>query len=106
MPKEILIYYAIASAVFISVASILSKKLMKGFVETPKVKKQTRIAVGALIIASVILGIIINPYFLVLTLFIGTGLIYQAFTGFCGMSIILAKLPWNKIKIICEECKE
>ena len=106
MPKEILLYYVIASVAFIFIASVLSKKLMKGFVETPKVKKQTRIAVGALIITSVILGITVNPYFFVLTLFIGTGLIYQAFTGFCGMSIILAKLPWNKIKIICEECRE
>lgn len=79
---------------------------MKGFIETPKIKKQTRIAVGLIIIISTTMGIVVNPYFLVLTLFVGTGLIYQAFTGFCGMSVILAKLPWNKIKIICEECKE
>ena len=55
---------------------------MKGFIETPKIKKQTRIAVGLIIIISTTMGIVVNPYFLVLTLFVGTGLIYQAFTGF------------------------
>lgn len=105
MPKEIILYYVIASVVFLFIASLLSKKIMKGFTETSEIRKQTRVGVGLLIIVSTILGISVNPYFLVLTLFVGTGLVYQAFTGFCGMSVILAKLPWNKIKIVCDECK-
>ena len=105
MPKDIILYYLILSAVFLIVAPIVSKKLMQDFVETPKIKKQTRISIGILIISSLVLALTVNPYFLVFTMFIGTGLIFQAFTGFCGLSIILSKIPWNKVKLVCEECK-
>jgi len=34
--------------------------------------------------------------FLGLTGFIGAGLIFAGVTDFCGMAMLLAKMPWNR----------
>lgn len=103
MPRDIISYYLIASVLFLLIVPFIKNKLMKKFIETDSIKKQTKIGIGILIIISMILGFIVNPYFFVFTMFIGTGLIYQGFTGFCGLSIILSKIKWDKF--VCDECR-
>ncbi|MBN1324669.1 MAG: DUF2892 domain-containing protein [Alphaproteobacteria bacterium] len=96
MTSEILLYYTFVLISFLLIAPIVSKRLMKNFHETESLKKQTRIGVGILLITSIILTLFVSPYFLVFSMFIGTGLIYQGITGFCGLTIVLSKMPWNK----------
>ena len=47
---------------------------------------------GSLILLSVSLGYSINPYWLLLTAFVGLNLLQSAFTGFCPLAVILKKL--------------
>lgn len=60
--------------------------------------RQVQLTVGLLILSSVSLGIFVNPWFLAATAFFGAGLTFAGATGFCGMAIVLSKMPWNRTK--------
>lgn len=49
-----------------------------------------RRAAGAFIIVSVILGIVVNPWWFAFTAFVGVNLIQSSFTNFCPLEKILA----------------
>ena len=58
--------------------------------------RQTFIVAGALIIFAHILGVVVSPFWLVLSGFAGVGLLVAGLSGWCGMTMLLAKMPWNK----------
>jgi rhodanese-related sulfurtransferase len=58
--------------------------------------RQVQIIAGSLIILGVILGFIFSSYFILLSLFVGIGLLFAGATGFCGMANLLMLLPYNK----------
>lgn len=58
--------------------------------------RQTQITAGALVLAGVLLAAFVNPWFLVLSAFVGAGLIVAGLTGFCGMARLLRMMPWNR----------
>jgi len=62
----------------------------------PTIFRQVQIGAGLLIILSFILSSI-WPTAVWIPLFIGIGLFFAGITGFCGMGILLQKMPWNKI---------
>ncbi len=59
-------------------------------------ERQTRIGVGSLIVLSVLLGCSVSPLFYLATFFFGAGLIYAGISNFCGLALLLSKMPWNK----------
>jgi rhodanese-related sulfurtransferase len=61
-------------------------------------ERQVRIAAGALTVLGVVLGTLVNPYYYYLSAFVGAGLMFAGITDSCGMALILAKMPWNKVK--------
>ena len=50
-----------------------------------------RVIVGSMILASVILGTWVNPWWYAFTAFIGANMLQSAFTHFCPMDMILRK---------------
>ena len=60
-------------------------------------ERQVRITVGALILNGFILGASVNPAFYSVTAFLGAGLIVSGITDWCGMGLMIAKMPWNKV---------
>ena len=58
--------------------------------------RQVFLAAGLLVLISSILGFMYSQNFFVLTMFVGAGLTISGVTGWCGMAIMLAKMPWNK----------
>lgn len=58
--------------------------------------RQTFVAVGVLIIFAHILGLVASPLWFVLSGVAGAGLLMAGLTGWCGMTTLLAKMPWNK----------
>ncbi len=58
--------------------------------------RQTFIAAGVLIILAHMLALLISPGWFLLSAMIGIGLIVSGLTGWCGMTMLLARLPWNK----------
>lgn len=61
------------------------------------IERQVRIAAGTLVLFGVILSWLIHPWFAGLSAFVGAGLIFAGITNFCGMGILISKLPWNRI---------
>ncbi len=46
---------------------------------------------GAMVLVSLLLSLVHNPYWLWFTAFVGANLLQSAFTGFCPLAIILKK---------------
>jgi hypothetical protein len=44
-----------------------------------------------MILASVLLGVLVSPYWFWLTAFVGLNLLQSAFTGFCPLATVLRK---------------
>lgn len=61
----------------------------------PSIFRQVQIIAGLIIILSFIASSI-WPTSLWIALFVGIGLLFAGISGFCGMGILLAKMPWNK----------
>ncbi|MDK3157885.1 rhodanese-like domain-containing protein [Kamptonema cortianum] len=60
------------------------------------IERQVRITAGAIVLAGVVLGFFVNPGFFLLSGFVGCGLIFAGITDWCGMALLLGKMPWNK----------
>jgi len=61
-------------------------------------ERQVRIAAGALVLLGVLLGSFVHAGFLALAGFVGAGLVFAGVTDWCGMGLLLAKMPWNQVK--------
>lgn len=59
-------------------------------------ERQIRIVAGLIAAVGAVLGLIIDPLFSIIPLFVGSGLIFAGVTDRCGMALILTKAPWNK----------
>ncbi len=59
-------------------------------------ERQVRIAAGSLVLTGMLLGWFVHRGFYGLSAFVGAGLVFAGITDFCGMGLLLAKLPWNK----------
>jgi hypothetical protein len=55
------------------------------------VERGLRLIAGAIVLASVLLGIYVNPLFLWLTAFVGVNLLQSGLTNWCPMMTILRK---------------
>ncbi|MFN3400784.1 MAG: YgaP-like transmembrane domain [Ferrovibrio sp.] len=43
-----------------------------------------------------VLAWFVSPWFILLSGFVGAGLMMAGLTGFCGMARLLAAMPWNR----------
>lgn len=57
--------------------------------------RQVRFVAGLLVLAGIALSFI-NKWFLGVGIFVGCGLVFSGLTGWCGMALLLARMPWNK----------
>ena len=60
------------------------------------IERQVRFAAGILVLTGVLLSVLVHPYFIVLSGMIGFGLAFTATIDWCGMGLLIAKMPWNK----------
>ena len=58
--------------------------------------RQVFLGAGILVLCGYIASLVLHPQFILLSVFVGLGLIVSGITGWCGMAIILSKMPWNK----------
>jgi rhodanese-related sulfurtransferase len=59
-------------------------------------ERQVRIAVGSGVLAFSVLALTLSPWFALGSAFMGSGLIFAGITDWCGMGLLLARMPWNK----------
>jgi rhodanese-related sulfurtransferase len=67
----------------------------RGTIKVISLERQVRIAAGSLVLLGVVLGWQVHAGFYGLSAFVGAGLIFAGVTDFCGMGLLLARLPWN-----------
>lgn len=63
---------------------------------TISLDRQMRITAGALIIGSVTIGALLHPAGYWIAGLIGVGLMYAGLSNSCGLTMMLAKMPWNR----------
>jgi rhodanese-related sulfurtransferase len=56
---------------------------------------QVRLAAGLLVLAGLSLSLV-WPSAIGLSRFVGAGLLFAAVRDWCGMGLLLAKMPWNR----------
>lgn len=58
--------------------------------------RQVQLTIGLLLITGSLLGYLFTPAWFFLTGFIGAGLTVAGLTGFCGLAMVMARMPWNQ----------
>ena len=61
----------------------------------PDIMRQVQTIAGSLILLGVLAGWLVSPWFYLIDVMVGAGLLTAGLTGFCGMARLLAKMPWN-----------
>ena len=72
----------------------------RGPVKVISLERQVRIAAGSLVLSGILLGSCVHRGFFGLSAFVGAGLVFAGITDFCGMGLLLSKLPWNTRKTV------
>ncbi|OCR01658.1 hypothetical protein BCD67_13610 [Oscillatoriales cyanobacterium USR001] len=62
------------------------------------IMRQVQIVAGSLVFLGTVLGAFVSPGFLILSGFVGAGLVFAGITGTCAMGLLLANLPYNQVK--------
>ena len=58
--------------------------------------RQVQLTIGICVLTGSVLAYYVNPLFVLLTGFFGAGLTFAGLTGFCGLAMLMAKMPWNQ----------
>ncbi|MHC4993303.1 MAG: rhodanese-like domain-containing protein [Planctomycetota bacterium] len=76
-----------------------SGRVTKRSAGAPKidVMRQVQMTAGSLVLAGVLLGAFVSPWFLILSGFVGGGLVFAGASGWCGMAMLLGRMPWNRV---------
>ncbi|MFG1432014.1 rhodanese-like domain-containing protein [Xanthobacter sp. V2C-8] len=59
-------------------------------------ERQVRIAAGTLVVLGVLLAWLVQPLFILLSAFVGAGLVFAGVTDTCGLGLLLTRAPWNQ----------
>ena len=77
--------------------------VVRGTSKVIALERQVRIAAGALVLSGVLLSHFVNPAFIWLAGIVGGGLIFAGITDWCGMGILISKMPWNARTASCSK---
>ncbi len=77
--------------------------VVRGKRKTISIDRQVRIAAGSLVLIGVVIAAVTgNPWWTLLSGFVGAGLTFAGITDTCGMAILLARMPWNDSRATCQ----
>lgn len=63
--------------------------------------RQVHLTIGVCVLSSSILAFTTDTRFALVAAFFGAGLTLAGATGWCGLAMLLAKMPWNKVECGC-----
>lgn len=58
--------------------------------------RQVQLTIGLGVLIGSLLTYFVNPLFVILTGFFGAGLTFAGASGYCGLAMVMAKMPWNQ----------
>jgi len=59
--------------------------------------QQVQLTIGLGVLTGAILALTVNPNWVFLSGFFGAGLVFAGSTGWCGLAILMSKMPWNRV---------
>lgn len=59
--------------------------------------RQVQLIIGVLALTGSVLALTVDKNFAIIPAFLGAGLTLAGSTGWCGLAILLSKMPWNKV---------
>jgi rhodanese-related sulfurtransferase len=65
------------------------------------IERQTRIAIGLGVLVFSLLGYFVDPAFVFGAAFFGAGLLVAGITDWCGLALLISRMPWNQRGIDC-----
>lgn len=60
------------------------------------IMRQVQITAGSLVVLGIVLAVLVSPWFMALSAFVGAGLMFSGITGTCAMAALLGLMPWNR----------
>lgn len=76
------------------------KNLIHSSRKSIPIQRQVMITAGTLVLIASLLGLFVNQAWFALAIFVGAGLSFAGISGFCGLALLLEKMPWNKVEKI------
>jgi rhodanese-related sulfurtransferase len=64
------------------------------------IQRQVQIAAGSLVLIGVVLAALVSPWFVLLSGFVGGGLVFAGASGSCAMAQLLMLMPWNRPRAV------
>ena len=65
-------------------------------------ERQVRMLAGSLVAAGAAAALLVHPWWAVVPLLVGSGLVFAGLTDTCGMGLLLARLPFNRATASCD----
>jgi rhodanese-related sulfurtransferase len=60
--------------------------------------RQVQLIIGVLALTGSVLALAVDKNFAIIPAILGAGLTLAGSTGWCGLAILLSKMPWNKVE--------
>ena len=60
------------------------------------IMRQVQITAGSLVVLGILLALLVSPWFMALSGFVGAGLMFAGISGTCAMATLLGHMPWNQ----------
>ncbi|MEM1200785.1 MAG: rhodanese family protein [Pseudomonadota bacterium] len=60
------------------------------------IMRQVQITAGLMVVLGIVLALLVSPWFMGLSAFVGAGLTFAGATGTCALASVLRLMPWNK----------
>ena len=60
------------------------------------IMRQVQITAGSLVVLGIVLALLVSPWFMALSAFVGAGLVFAGVSNTCAMATILGFMPWNR----------
>ncbi len=59
--------------------------------------QQVHLTIGVGVLTGAILAFTVHPNWVLLCAFFGAGLVMAGSTGWCGLALLMSKMPWNRV---------
>jgi hypothetical protein len=56
-----------------------------------------QLTVGTIVLLGTAAGAFLSPWALIVPAFMGAGLAFAGATGFCGLALVMGRMPWNRV---------
>jgi rhodanese-related sulfurtransferase len=62
------------------------------------IERQVRMAAGGLVLLGIVGSALLHPTFIAISAFVACGLVFAGATDWCGLGLLMMKMPWNQTK--------